>query len=86
MRFSMSYRDMWLEDKKSILAIMCNNLSSDLTVGNYSPVGASVRLQIDDIVAYRADIERNMNLWATMTNEETEKWCKKDLKRRGVIE
>lgn len=86
MRFSMSYSDIWLEDKKSILAIMCDNLSSDLTKGNYSPIGASVRLQIDDIVAYRADIERNMNLWATMTNEEIEKWCKKDLKKRGVIE
>lgn len=76
--------DLWISDKRSTLATMCNNLASDLLAG-YNPAGNIIRRQIEDISAYRRDVEREADRLNLIDADEAGKWCRADLKRRGAI-
>lgn len=79
------WKTLWLDDRRCILACMCANLESDLSVG-YNPVGDSVRMQIEEIAAYRTQTEQVVREWRFKSDDYVQKWCYRDLKKKGVIE
>lgn len=75
---------LWSADQESMLATMVRNLSSDLEAG-YQATGTSVGGQIADIADYRSHLLARYNRLRNMTNEQRDRWCFEDMKRRGVI-
>lgn len=80
-----NYFDMWYSDKKNMIAIMYSNLMSDLNAG-YNPIGDSIKKQEMMIDEYKKQFEKQLDKFATMTEENVNKWCYYDMVKRGVIE
>ena len=77
--------DMWLMDKRSIIAVMYSNLNADLEAG-YNPLGNSITKQRATIDAYINEVDTHLDSFYHMTEEETDRWCFYDMKKRGAIE
>lgn len=76
--------DIWFEDKKSILDTMTRNMASDLAAG-YDPSGKCIREQTEGIFAYKREFEAEMDGFKSITEEQVNRWCFYDMKKRGVI-
>lgn len=81
---SIDWATMWEEDKTSILRIMYSNMASDLEHG-YDPFGKSIRDQKTMISEYEREIHEAWDRFVYMTEEQVNKWCFCDLKKRGAI-
>lgn len=79
------WESMWEEDRKSILDTMYRNMMADLDCG-YDPMGYSIQKQKQEISEFE---KRMFDAWfsfVSMTEEQVNKWCFYDLKKRGAIE
>ena len=87
MRFSdlAEWFTIWFEDKRAMLSTMVRNLASDLDAG-YDYFGSCATRQRQEIEAYRAQFEAEMDKFNGMTPEAINHWCYRDLKRRGAID
>lgn len=84
-KVKIDYVEMWHDDKKCIIKTMVKNMNSDIQVG-YSWLQKSIQDQINEITAYSVNYEREAAIIATMTPEVQQRWCKRDLIKRGAIE
>jgi hypothetical protein len=82
---SKEWFDMWFEDKKSIISIMYSNMASDLAAG-YDYFGKSIQDQKQEIAKYEAEFERQLDKFKSMSDDEVNRWCFYDMKKRGAIE
>ncbi len=76
--------DMWYEDKQSMVSTMLKNMQSDIEAG-YNPLGGCIRNQHMQIDRYMKEFDYQMEKLADKTEEQAERWCYMDLKRRGAI-
>ena len=81
----MSYYELWIADKRSMLQTMQRNMSSDLECG-YSPNGNCIIRQKVEIERYAQQFDDEQKALRTMSPNQAEHWCKVDLIRRGAIE
>ena len=82
---SKEWFDMWFEDKKSIISIMYSNMASDLAAG-YDYFGKSIQDQKAEIQRYEDEFERQLDRFKTMSEDEVNRWCFYDMKKRGAID
>lgn len=81
----MDYRELYSQDKKSILAVMLTNIADDLTKGDYSMNGKSVISGILDALEYAREKGSIIDLLNTMEEKEANKKAYALLKRDGAI-
>jgi hypothetical protein len=81
---AMDWYEIWIGDKESILDTMIRNMTSDLEHG-YDYFGKSITEQREMIEAYRADIDKTLDMFKTMDSTAIIRWCYFDLKKRGAI-
>ena len=79
-----NYIEMWDADKKSMMHTMYKNMVSDLDCG-YSPIGACIQRQKENIARYEAEYFNDMEKLIDMEESAANRWCFMDMKRRGVI-
>lgn len=84
-KVKIDYVEMWHDDKKSIIKTMVKNMNDDIQAG-YNWLGASIQRQIHEITAYTVNYEREAAILRAMTYEAGQRWCKRDLIKRGTIE
>ena len=84
-KVKIDYVEMWHDDKKSIIKTMVKNMNSDIQVG-YSWLQKSIQEQLNEITAYSVNYEREATILASMTPEQQQRWCKRDLIKHGAIE
>ena len=77
--------EMWFDDKKSIISTMERNIQSDLDAG-YDPLGHIITKQVDDLNDYIDQFNYDIEMLQMMTEEETNHWCRLDMKKRGAID
>lgn len=77
--------ELWFQDKQSVLETMVKNLAADLSAG-YSYFGSSVTKQRKEIEAYKAKFNEEIDKVSSMDEGKASRWCRWDMKRRGVIE
>ena len=77
--------EIWQDDKESILEIMISNMVSDLNAG-YNYFGKSIQQQIVDIDNYKKQFDSEMDKFKSMSDDEVDRWCFYDLKKRGAID
>ena len=82
---SKEWFDMWFDDKKSMLGIMYRNMADDLSAG-YDYFGNSIKNQKRDIAEYEEEFDRQLDAFKSMSDQEVNRWCFYDMKKRGVIE
>lgn len=80
-----NYVEMWEAARKSTITTMYQNLSSDLSCG-YDPLGSCVKRQQDEIANYISKYHEALDKFVYMTDEQTNKWCFYDMKKRGDID
>lgn len=87
MRFTQNvdWFEIWFEDKKAMLSTMFRNMAADLEAG-YNVMGNSIRRQREDIDAYQAKFDAEMDEFKKLEYADVNRWCFYDLKKRGVIE
>lgn len=76
--------NMWFEDKQSMMATMLKNMVADIEAG-YNPMGDCITRQRKDIDQYKAEFDYQMEKLAEKDEQQAERWCYMDMKRRGVI-
>ena len=77
--------ELWYEDKQSMVNVMVQNMTSDLKAG-YDYFGNSIRRQVEEIEAYKAEFDKQMDEFKGMDEKEVNRWCYYDMKKRGAIE
>lgn len=80
----MDWFEMWFEDKQCMIDTMVRNMQADLNAG-YNYFGNSITQQREMIDSYKAEIDKQLDKFATMANESVNRWCYYDMKKRGVI-
>ena len=76
---------LWYDDKKSMLATMAQNMAADITAG-YDILGNSIRKQLLDMLLYADRFKEEVDILSRASDKDAQNWCRRDLKRRGVIE
>lgn len=76
--------EIWTQDKESIIDCMVRNMTADLNAG-YDYFGKSIREQVEMIAEYKAEYDAQMSEFWKMTEEQVDRWCFYDLKKRGAI-
>lgn len=77
--------EMWYSDKKAMISTMISNMAADLNAG-YDLYGKSITEQRQMIVEYQKAFEDQLDAFKTMDDEQVNRWCFYDMKKRGVIE
>lgn len=77
--------EMWVEDRKSILSCMIQNMNDDLKAG-YDPTGNSIRKQVREIDAFQNKFDEQMQHLRELDEKQCNRWCYVDLKRLGAID
>ena len=77
--------ELWYEDKQSMVNVMVQNMTADLKAG-YDYFGSSIRRQVEEIEAYKAEFDKQMDEFKGMDEKEVNRWCYYDMKKRGAIE
>lgn len=77
--------DIWFGDKQSMIDTMVKNMAADLDAG-YNYFGQCIRNQQEAIAAYKAEFDKDMDMFKYMEEREVNRWCFYDLKKRGAIE
>lgn len=78
------WAELWEEDKRTILRCMYSNMAADLECG-YDPMGKSIQEQKTMISEYEKQIHDAWDRFVYMTEEQVNKWCFYDMKKRGAI-
>ena len=76
--------ELWYEDKQSMVNVMVQNMTADLKAG-YDYFGNSIRRQVEEIEAYKAEFDKQMDEFKGMDEKEVNRWCYYDMKKRGAI-
>ena len=76
--------DLFVEDKRSMISIMAENMAADLAAG-YDYFGKSITESRKELEEYKAQFDREMDLFKTMDEKSVNRWCFYDLKKRGAI-
>ena len=76
--------DLWFEDKQALISTMTRNMAADLEAG-YNYFGNSIRRQVEDLEAFKAQFDAEMDSFKTMDEKAVNRWCFYDLKKRGAI-
>ena len=79
------YVTMWEDDKKAMVKTMYRNMNADLECG-YNPLGTAIQRQKQEIDEYEKQIHAAYDQWVFMTEDQVNKWCFYDMKKRGVID
>ena len=83
------YYSMWKADKENIICTMYRNLTADLEAG-YDPVGDTITKEQAEIEAYKAEYKALHSMLIELATDEgwnaVNRWCYKDMVKRGVIE
>ena len=61
-----------------------SHIASDI-INGYNLLGYNIQKQITDIIKYENDYDRQILEFGNMTDEQVNKWCYYDLKKRGAI-
>lgn len=77
--------DLWFEDKQGMIGTMVRNMTADLEAG-YNYFGNSIRRQVEQIEAYKAEFDHQMDEFKMMDEKAVNRWCFYDMKKRGAIE
>lgn len=77
--------ELWFVDKHGMLDTMARNMAADLSAG-YSYFGNSIKRQREEIEAYKAQFDAEMDTFKNMDEKSVARWCFYDMKKRGVIE
>lgn len=77
--------EMWHADKKAMISTMISNMAADLNAG-YDLYGKSITAQKQMIDDYQKAFEDQLDAFKTMGDEQVNRWCFYDMKKRGVIE
>lgn len=77
--------DLWFEDKQALISTMTRNMAADLEAG-YNYFGNSIRRQVEDLEAFKAQFDAEMDSFKLMDEKAVNRWCFYDLKKRGAIE
>ena len=80
----MSFYQLWLDDRQSILATMARNLSDDLFAG-YDYNGASCCRQRAEMADYAAETAAKIAHLKTLDEKRRETVCRNWLKKSGAI-
>lgn len=85
---STDYYHMWKADKENIIRTMYRNMTDDLNAG-YDPMGDTINRELSDIAEYKAAYKVLCDTIIEMALDHDwqfiNKWCYKDMIRRGVI-
>lgn len=76
--------EIWFQDKQSMIETMRRNMVADLEAG-YNPNGRSILKQAYELSEYEHGFNVQMDLFKSMEDEQVERWCYYDLKKRGAI-
>ena len=77
--------ELWQDDRECMLSTMIRNMAADLNAG-YDYFGRCITNQRDEIENYKKETESAFDLFKSMTEEQVNRWCFYDMKKRGVIE
>lgn len=77
--------ELWQDDRECMLSTMIRNMAADLNAG-YDYFGRCIINQREEIENYKKETESAFDLFKAMTEEQVNRWCFYDLKKRGVIE
>ena len=75
----------WEDDRRWIENIMIENMKADLDAG-YSYYGKSMIEQREMIDKYHKETMDTYEMFKTMQDNEVDRWCFYDLKKRGAID
>lgn len=82
---SVDWFEIWECDKQSVLDTMIRNMTADLDAG-YDYFGQSITNQRAMIEDYKKSIDDAYDSFKYMDEDEVNRWCFYDLKKRGAIE
>ena len=77
--------DLWFTDKQDILSTMHRNIQDDINAG-WSFKSNAIQKQYEDINEYMTNFHEQMDRFYLLSDEEVNRWCFYDMKKRGVIE
>lgn len=77
--------EMWIDDKRSIIACMNTNMQADLDAG-YDPHGMIIIEQRAMIARYTDAFHNQLDAFKSMTESDVDHWCYYDLLERGAID
>ena len=75
----------WEEDRRWIENIMIQNMQDDLNAG-YDYFGKAIIEQREMIDEYHKETMNTYEMFKTMQDNEVDRWCFYDLKKRGAID
>lgn len=76
--------EIWFADKEAMLETMVRNMASDLENG-YNYFGKCITGQRTDIENYQNKFDAEMDSFKAMNDDQVNRWCFYDMKKRGVI-
>ena len=82
---SVDWFELWYADCKGMIHTMHRNMVADLDAG-YDPMGRCIKEQRTMISVYCERLENSLEMFKAMTDEQVNRWCFYDLKKRGVID
>lgn len=77
--------DLWLADKKAMIATMRQNMCDDINAG-YNPNGECIKKQREEITQYEFLMNNELSSFVNMSDREVNRYCYYDMLKRGVIE
>lgn len=80
------WKEIWMEDKHSMIETMRRNLASDIVDGNYDLLSLIIQKQIVEIKEYENNFIKARIYLKQLDEYSQNKWCYYDLKKRGVID
>jgi len=82
---SIDWLEMYCADRESMLSTMARNMAADLECG-YDYFGKSIMQQRAKIEEFRANYDKILDMFKTMTDDAVQHWCFYELKKLGAIE
>lgn len=76
--------DIWDADKKGMISTMYRNMAADLQCG-YNPLGNIIKREKQAIRDYETEYENTLDSFKPMNDDQINRWCYFDLKKRGAI-
>lgn len=82
---SIDWLEMYCTDRDGMLSTMARNMAADLECG-YDYFGKSIMQQRAKIEEFRANYDKILDMFKTMSEEQVNRWCFYELKKLGAIE
>lgn len=84
-KVKIDYVEMWHDDKNCVIKTMVRNMNADMQAG-YDWLSMAIQEQLATITTYTVEYKKQSRALEFMTNNDAQKWCKRDLIRSGTIE